>query len=123
MLQQRLTVCSSESAALLGDPEFPRRLEAASYRERILRVQDLYRQYSRLGLSFDYDRPRAIDSLEQRLRRIMNVEAEWGVLDDCTNEGLRQHSLLWCRGSDTERLRSIDFPVDQIQCYLGLGVL
>jgi hypothetical protein len=40
----------------------------------------------------------------------MNVQAEWGVLDDHANGGLLRRSLLWCRGSDTGCLRPIDFP-------------
>jgi hypothetical protein len=100
----------SESAALLGDPDFPRILDPAKHGERILRFQELYQQYSRLDLSADYDRPAAIDSLQQRLRNTMNVEGEWGVLDDRTNQGLLRRSLLWCRGSDTNRLNRIIFP-------------
>jgi hypothetical protein len=40
----------------------------------------------------------------------MNVQAEWGVLDDRNNKGLLRRSLLWCRGSDMSSLSPIAFP-------------
>jgi hypothetical protein len=69
----------SKSAELLGDPSFPRILAQAKQGERILRYQELYQQYSRLGLTNDFDRPTAIDALQQKLLRTMLVKGGWGV--------------------------------------------
>ena len=103
----------SQSAALLGDPDFPKILNPAKHGERILRFQELYQQYSRLDLSSDYDRPTAIDGLQRRLLRTMGVHGGFGVLDDRGNRGLLRRSLLWHRGMDTERLKPITFPSDR----------
>jgi hypothetical protein len=110
---QELTVLSSQSAALLGDPNFPKILNPAKRGERILRFQELYQQYSRLELSSDYDRPTAIDGLQQRLLRTMAVYGGFGILDDHRSKGLLRRSLLWRRGEDTTRLKPIKFPVDR----------
>lgn len=103
----------SQSAALLGDPEFPKILDPAKYGERILRFQELYRQYSRLDLSSDYDRPTAIGGLQQRLLRTMGVEGGSGIFYDSNKSSLLHRSLLWCRGADTESLKEIAFPTDR----------
>jgi hypothetical protein len=103
----------SQSAALLGDPEFPKILDPAKYGERILRFQELYRQYSRLDLSSDYDRPTAIGGLQQRLLRTMGVQGGFGVFYDPNKSSLLHRSLLWRRGADTESLEKIAFPSDR----------
>ena len=103
----------SESATLLGDPEFPKILDRAKFGERLLRVQDLYRQYSRLDLTSDYDRPTAIDGLQQRLLRTMNVNGGFGILDDPNNNEFLMRSLLWCREVGIRRLKPIAFPSDR----------
>jgi hypothetical protein len=110
-----LTVFASQSAALLGDPNFPKILDPAKRGERILRFQELYQQYSRLELSSDYDRPTAIDGLQQRLLRTMAVDGGFGILNDCRSQGLLCRSLLWHRGEDTARLKPIKFPDDREQ--------
>ncbi|KAF2828834.1 HET-domain-containing protein [Ophiobolus disseminans] len=101
---------TNESAALLGDPEFPRILDPAKHGERILRFQELYQQYSRLNLSSDYDRPTAIDGLQRRLLRTMGVNGGFGVLDNTGNRGLLRRSLLWRRGEGIKTLTPITFP-------------
>lgn len=103
----------SKSAELLGDPNFPRILVKAPQGERILRYQELYQRYSRLGLSQDYDRPTAIDGLQQKLLRTMNVEGGFGVLEDENIKGTLRRSLLWHRGADTHTLKRIVFPDDR----------
>lgn len=109
-MRWQLTNLTSQSAALLGDPDFPKILNPAKHGERILRFQELYQQYSRLELSSDYDRPTAIDGLQRRLLRTMGVEGDFGILDDRRNKGLLRRSLLWRRGANTGRLKSIVFP-------------
>ena len=103
----------SKSAELLGDPNFPRILVKAPQGERILRYQELYQQYSRLGLSQDYDRPTAIDGLQQKLLRTMDVEGGFGILEDNNIKGTLRRSLLWHRGDDTKSLKRIVFPKDR----------
>jgi hypothetical protein len=98
---------------LLGDPNFPKILNPAKRGERILHFQELYQQYSRLELSSDYDRPTAIDGLQQRLLRTMAVDGGFGILHDCRSHGLLCRSLLWHRGEDTVRLKPIKFPNDR----------
>jgi hypothetical protein len=100
----------SAFAALLGDPDCPKIFDPAQRGERILRFQELYRQYFRLELSLNYDRPAAIGSLQKRLVRTMGVNGGWGVLEDGNNKGLLRRSLLWHCGKDMECLNPIDFP-------------
>lgn len=102
----------SKSAKLLGDPNFPQILNPAPQGERILRYQELYQMYSRLGLTMAYDRPTAIDGLQQRLLRTMTVQGGFGVFDEGETKGTLRRSLLWHRGNDTPNLTRISFPPD-----------
>ncbi|KAF2011920.1 hypothetical protein BU24DRAFT_266342 [Aaosphaeria arxii CBS 175.79] len=104
-------------AALLGDPNFPQILSHAAVGERILRYQKLYSEYSRLGLSQSYQRPIAIEGLQQRLLRTMRVDGGFGVFDGDATRGLLRRSLLWCRGSDTESLSPIQFPTGGVPSW------
>jgi hypothetical protein len=83
----------------------------ATQGEKILRYQELYREYSRLGLSQPYDRPTAIDGLQQRLLRTMRVKGGFGIFDEGVTRGLLRRSLLWRRGIDTPSLTRIRFPL------------
>lgn len=94
---------------MLGDPNFPKLLDPAKQAERILRFEELYQKYSRLGLSKQYDRPTAIAGLEQRLHRTMKVTGRFGMFDDPKSPGLLRRSLLWYRGKDTPRLTRVQF--------------
>ncbi|KAL1799029.1 hypothetical protein ACET3X_003066 [Alternaria dauci] len=108
------TKLSNKLAAFLGDPDFPHILYNASQGEKILRYQGLYREYSRLGLSEPYDRPTAIDGLQQRLLRTMRVSGGFGVFDEGVTRGLLRRSLLWRRGIDTPSLSRIHFPPQSV---------
>ncbi|XP_014559825.1 hypothetical protein COCVIDRAFT_90891 [Bipolaris victoriae FI3] len=108
------TTLSNKLAAFLGDPDFPHILSSASQGERILRCQELYRKYSRLGLTKAYDRPTAIDGLQQRLLRTMYVKGGFGVFDEGVTRGLLRRSLLWRRGVDTRSLTRIHFPTESV---------
>ena len=113
--QEQANTIFSEHAALLGDPNFPKRLESAEHGEFIIRLQDLLKQYSRLDLSRDYDRSTAIVSLQQRLLRVMAVQGDYGAFDDPENPGLLRRSLLWHRSLDVECLTLINFrPLDEL---------
>lgn len=103
----------SDHASLLGDPDFPKRLEPVEHGEFVMRLQELLKQYSRLGLSRDYDRPTAIASLQQRLMRVMNLQGEYGAFDSKDNPGLLLRSLLWHRSLDTVSLATITYSKDR----------
>jgi hypothetical protein len=83
---------------------------SASKGERILRYQNLYRQYTRLGLSQVHDRPYAIAGLQTRLLRAFGTAGGVGVFDE--GPALRGHlrrSLLWRRGDGVATLTPIEF--------------
>ncbi|KAH8895808.1 hypothetical protein GQ53DRAFT_792351 [Thozetella sp. PMI_491] len=109
---ETMTKMSNNLAAFLGDPNFPQIVIDARQWEKILRYQDFYRKYSRLGLTNLYDRPLAIDGLQQRLLRAMKAKGGFGVFDEGVNKGLLRRSLLWHRGSDITSLSRIKFPSD-----------
>jgi len=67
----------------------------------------LYKQYSRLEFSHDYDRPLAIAGLEQRLIYAFETEGGYGVF-----QVYFQRSLLWRRDQDAA-MSKIDFPKQQ----------
>ncbi|KAJ4348747.1 uncharacterized protein N0V89_010125 [Didymosphaeria variabile] len=106
---ETMTKLDNEAAKLLGDPNFPKLLDSAKQAERIIRFEELYQQYSRLGLSKQYDRPTALAGLEQRLHRTMRVKGRFGMFDDSKAPGLLRRSLLWHRGKDTKGLTRIKF--------------
>jgi hypothetical protein len=113
----RLTHHHSNLAAFLGDPDFPQILSDATQGAKIRRYQRLYREYSRLGLSKSFDRPTAIDGLQQRLLRTMRVKGGYGVFDEGLTRGLLRRSLLWRRGTDTHSLSRIHFPPESVVSY------
>lgn len=84
--------------------------------ERILRYQDLYSRYSRLGLSKDHDRTMAIDGLQDRILKALGVHGGYGIFDEGDehgkNLGLLRRSLLWRRGVEVPSLERIIFPKD-----------
>ncbi|KAG6359198.1 hypothetical protein INS49_012718 [Diaporthe citri] len=78
---------------------------------KIRLFQDLYSNYSRLGLSHDADRPVAIAGIEKRLISSLEVRGGFGVLDD-GNRGLLWRSLLWQRARDAPSgLKRIEFEL------------
>ncbi|SPQ24631.1 1c852c8e-3c27-4064-b4f6-a4ad5c015261 [Thermothielavioides terrestris] len=98
-------------AAFLGDAKFPQILMDARQGERILRVQDLYKRYSRLELTNAFDRPVAIDGLQARILSALKSRGGLGVLDEGPGKkGLLRRSLLWHRADQTARLDRIVFP-------------
>lgn len=104
---------NSSLAAFLGDTKFPQIIMLASKGERILRYQDLYRNYSRLGLSWPKDRLFAIDGLQGRLLEAFDTEGGFGIFDDGLEGGHLRRSLLWHRGNDVPPdpgLLRITFP-------------
>ncbi|KAF2653766.1 hypothetical protein K491DRAFT_602167 [Lophiostoma macrostomum CBS 122681] len=108
---ETMTKMKNNLAAFQGDPNFPQILIDAPQGERIVRLQELYRTYSRLGLSNNFDRPMAIDGLQRRLLRTLNAKGGYGVFDEGESKGLLRRSLLWCRGAGTASLGRIRFPI------------
>lgn len=108
-----LTPIYSGSASFLGDPEFPRLLYQATQGGKILRIQNLFSKYSRLGLSKPYDRPVAIAGLQERLLSTIRVTGDFGILDGRDTKGLLRRTLLWHRGLKVTSLRPIDFSKSQ----------
>src|SRR5215469_7798924 len=98
----------SNKAAFLGDPNFPNIATNSTNGGRIRLYESLYKQYSRLQFSRDYDRPIAIAGLEQRLIRAFDTQGGYGVF-----ERYFGRSLLWQRDSDVARMEKIDFPGEQ----------
>jgi len=102
---------NSKLASFLGDPQFPSKLssDTTDRGERIKLYEDLYRQYSRLGLTRTSDRPIAIAGLERRLRYDLRARGDFGIFDD--GRSFLQRSLLWQRGREVPRLTRIDFEI------------
>ncbi|KAB5582972.1 hypothetical protein GE09DRAFT_1167128 [Coniochaeta sp. 2T2.1] len=101
----------SDLSAFLGDPNFPQIIQKAAQGEKILRYQDLYKRYSRLGLSNDFDRPMAIDGLQRRILDALCTQGGFGVFDEGDRKkGLLRRSLLWYRADEPEGLKRISFP-------------
>lgn len=105
---------SSEIASFLGDANFPRSIQEKYQGEKILMFQDLFRTYSRLGLSKPSDRPVAIDSLQRRILAALNVKGDFGILDEQLERGLLRRTLLWCRDRRSPSLDRIAFSPDSV---------
>ncbi|KAK4205416.1 hypothetical protein QBC40DRAFT_336097 [Triangularia verruculosa] len=101
-------------AAFLGDPNFPQLLSHVPQGEKIVRYQNLYASYSHLSLTSSFDRPLAIDGLQDRILSALGAKGGFGVFDEGTNKkGLLRRSLLWVRSKKTNRLTKIKFGVEQ----------
>jgi hypothetical protein len=89
-------------ADLLGDPRFPEKVMRASRAMKIAYFQGLFKQYSRLRLTNEKDRPIAIAGLESRLRKAFECEGAYGIFDDWKwpGDGLFHRSMLWRRGEE-----------------------
>lgn len=91
--------------------------------EKIVRFQNLYKQYSHLSFSRPEDRAVAINGLESRLLEAFRTKGGFGIFDEgdgllqSTNpkdrKGLLRRSLLWCRAEGTGRFERIDFPANR----------
>ncbi|KAJ2996358.1 hypothetical protein NUW58_g989 [Xylaria curta] len=108
---ETMTKMKNEVATFLGDPNFPEIIMRASQGEIILRYQDLYKKYSRLGLSHLWDRTMAIDGLQTQILKALNAKGGYGILDKGkTSGGLLRRSLLWRRDDDTPAMSTISLP-------------
>ena len=105
----------SNMADFLGDPSFPDK--AMRVKSRALKIeyfQGLYKQYSRLAFTRDFDRRIAIAGLEKRLLTAFGTRGRYGIFGDSekAESGLFHRSLLWQRNLDDGMLHSINFPVE-----------
>lgn len=107
---ETLTRMDNKLISYLGDPNFPSKLSGTGSNrgEKIRFYEDLYRQYTRLNLTWKKDRPVAIAALEKRLHRDLKSSGGFGVFDD--NRSLLPRSLLWQRGAEVASLAKIEFP-------------
>ncbi|KAF4462790.1 TOL, partial [Fusarium albosuccineum] len=104
---ETLTKMKNNKEEFLGDPNFPEVALNSTKGGRIRLIESLYKQYSTLEFTRDYDRPLAIAGLEQRLIRAFNTKGGYGVFQLYLGR-----TLLWKRGPSTT-LRKIDFPPEQ----------
>ncbi|KAK1780446.1 heterokaryon incompatibility protein-domain-containing protein [Copromyces sp. CBS 386.78] len=104
---ESMTRMDNKLISFLGDPNFPSKLsgDTSDRGEKIRFYEGLYKQYSRLTLSRDSDRPIAIAGLEKRLIHDLKSSGGFGVFDD--ERSLLQRSLLWQRGSEFPTLEKI----------------
>ncbi|EKG11498.1 hypothetical protein MPH_11387 [Macrophomina phaseolina MS6] len=96
----------NSQAALLGDPDFPSVAKAQSKGGIIVFYEAFYKQYSRLALTKNTDRPIAIAGLEKRLIRALGVHGGFGILGADSYLG---RSLLWKRAFDQRSMEKIQF--------------
>lgn len=108
-MSRQLTTCSSSSAALLGDSNFPAyAVEEQTKGAQLYFWQHLYAAYCGLQLTHKTDKPFAISGLEQRLAERFQDTNGAGVF------GKQQgRSLLWIRANDGEKLQRISFADSQ----------
>ncbi|EYB26011.1 hypothetical protein FG05_02152 [Fusarium graminearum] len=110
---ETMTKMTNQRAAFLADPNFPRLMMKADKGAKILGYQDLYRRYSKLGLTRDTDRPWAINGLQERIIAALQVQGGFGVFfedsDTGRRRGLLRRSLLWRRADETKELSRIQF--------------
>ncbi|UPK91894.1 hypothetical protein LCI18_002829 [Fusarium solani-melongenae] len=95
---ETMTKMNNRKASFLGDANFPHSAEKYVKGLKIEFFQDLYVRYSKLALSFAFDRPIAIRGLENRLLSTFNTTGGYGVLDCYFHR-----SLLWKRGGEALR--------------------
>ncbi|KAH8159795.1 hypothetical protein CIB48_g8459 [Xylaria polymorpha] len=93
---EMMTRMKNKRASFLGDPNFLRSVDQCVKRLKIQMFQDLYRQYSRLALSFSSDRLIAIRGFESRL---INTFGTTGAVD--IFKKYLHRSLLWQRAGNT----------------------
>lgn len=97
----------------LGDPNFPKLISKDSRGEKLQRYQKLHVFYSHLSLTNSFDRPLAIDGLQDRILSALKAKGGFGAFDEGPEKkGLLRRSLLWIRGRGTEKMVRIKFGVE-----------
>lgn len=137
--QGKANICFSAMTDVLGDPHFPAKAMSAtgSTVQKILFIQSIYRQYSRLHMSFTGDRAVAIRAIEQRLLQGLKVRGGYGILDydlatfasDIRTQGVSGtfcRSMLWQRGQqigDVELLTPIPYAVIDVPSWSWMAYM
>ncbi|KAK4212295.1 Serine/threonine-protein kinase par-4 [Rhypophila decipiens] len=123
---ETMTRMTNNLAAFLGDPHFPRIIMSATQGEKIIRLLNLFRTYSSLGLTNPTDRPFAIDGIQSCLLKAFQTKGAYGIfgLDDEDDgfgpakkqsrhhhrdpgqRGLLRRTLLWHRPEDNPASRT-----------------
>ena len=86
---------------ILSDPRFPRAIVFVQRQDKIRLFQELFTLYSRLGITFNTDRPIAILGLTKALEKFLGTSVRYGVF-----EKFLHRSLLWRRsGPTTQRIQ------------------
>jgi hypothetical protein len=91
-------------ADLLGDSNFPQKAMKATRGLQIAYFQGLFKQYSRLKMTYSSDRLFGIAGLERRLQAAFGTQGAFGIFDDTDRDdvGLFYRSLLWVRGTEPD---------------------
>ncbi|KAF4456333.1 HET-domain-containing protein [Fusarium austroafricanum] len=110
---ESMSKITNQRSTFLGDPDFPRLMTLADRGIKILGYQNIYKLYSGLGLSVPTDRPWAINGLQERLLKTLNLQGGYGVFfQDQKNghqRGFFRRSLLWRRAEKESSLPRIPF--------------
>jgi len=97
---ETLTRMQNSKNLFLSDPDFPRSLRLRAGRDRVLLFQDLFKTYSRLGITVPTDKSLAIAGLEKRLAEVFGTRCCFGVV-----ERYLHRSLLWERSREEKQRR------------------
>jgi hypothetical protein len=106
----------SNLAAFLGDAVFPRIIMSANKGEKIVRFQNLYKTYSGLAFTKPYDRPIALDGIQNKLLKAFGTHGGFGIFDEDRSGqgGLLRRSLLWYRSQSAELVKIKFLPSSTI---------
>lgn len=113
---ETLTKMRNTKASFLGDPEFPKLAIEMSKGGKIRLYETLYKQYSRLELTKDEDRPLAIAGLEKRIINALGARGGYGVFEDqeAGSGSYLGRSLLWKRSADVLSMVRITFNPNRV---------
>ncbi|KAH7393716.1 heterokaryon incompatibility protein-domain-containing protein [Cadophora sp. MPI-SDFR-AT-0126] len=101
---ETLTHMKNAKLSFRSDPDFPRSIQDRSLPAQIRLFQSLFEDYSDLGLTYEKDRPIAIESLAKALTDALDTEVRYGIF-----ECFLHRSLLW--------QRTQNIPLRQISSY------
>ncbi|KIX04029.1 uncharacterized protein Z518_07582 [Rhinocladiella mackenziei CBS 650.93] len=110
---ETMTRMHSNLDAFVGDPNFPQAIMSVASPDMIVRYQTLYEKFSQLAFTKEYNRPIAIDGLQNCSLEVFdtnNIKGGFGVLDDGTKGGLLHRSLLWHPAPTAKDFHPITFP-------------
>jgi hypothetical protein len=101
---------------------------SANRGEKVVRFQNLYKTYSGLAFTNPYDRPIAVDGIQNQLLKAFGTQGGFGIFDEDKSGqgGLLRRSLLWYRPPNKELVkikflpsRTIVVPSWSWMAYMG----